>query len=419
MKVKTNQKALISLVIMIAGFTLTLFLNNNTITMLLQNGFEAGLVGGLADWFAVSALFRHPFGIPIPHTALLPKNRQRITNGLISIVENNLLNKSSVLNKVQKLDFVRKFLDICKNKLYSNEVKSGITHVIKRVIDSFSITNASVYLHSLISKYLNTLDTKKLLEVLIDACLQHNYEQKIFDILVDKLEEAVKREEIKKEIGSMALSTIKKLQVKGMMQYALNTVASIVGEDKIGSTIQDFIILILKELKNIDNPSRLMALNSIRANIKHISNDENIIQKINEYRENLTNNDEFHYFVVQTLNKAKSTILSYINDDSYMERNVLPLLDDLISKLSADVELVNKLEQYIQEQIYNYINSNHEKIGKLVKENIEKLDNKTLTYLIEDKVGDDLQWIRVNGAICGFLIGLILGGIKLLGAIRV
>ena len=76
--------------------------------------------------------------------------------------------------------------------------------------------------------------------------------------------------------------------------------------------------------------------------------------------------------------------------------------------------MINKLEQYIQEQLSDYINNNHQKQGKLVKENIEKLDNKTLIELIEDKVGDDLQWIRVNGAICGFLIGLILGASRLL-----
>jgi len=92
----------------------------------------------------------------------------------------------------------------------------------------------------------------------------------------------------------------------------------------------------------------------------------------------------------------------------------LPLLDNLINKILADVQLINKLEQYIQEQASDYINNNHEKIGKLVKENIEKLDNETLIELIEEKVGDDLQWIRVNGAICGFFIGLIFGIIRIL-----
>ena len=414
MKVKTNQKALMSLIIMLIGFIFTLFSNNKIIAMLLQSGFEAGLVGGIADWFAVTALFRYPFGIPIPHTALLPNNRNRITTSLVSIVENDLLGKSSILNKIHQLNVVQKFLNMCKNNIYSNEVKSGINYIIKSGIGSFSITNASTYLHSLIISYLDRLDSKKLIEVLTNACLKYNCEQKIFDILLDKLEEAVKTEEIKKEIASTAFSAIKKLQVNGIMQYTLKTVSSIVGEEKIGSIIQDLIILILKELKNIDNPSRSMILNWIRDNIKNISNDENIMQKINEYKGDLTNNVQLYDFVVQILNKVQSTILSYTNDNNYIEKNILPLLDNLINKILTDVQLINKLEQYIQEQVSDYINNNHEKIGKLVKENIEKLDNKTLIELIEDKVGDDLQWIRVNGAICGFFIGLIFGIIRIL-----
>jgi uncharacterized membrane-anchored protein YjiN (DUF445 family) len=414
MKVKTNQKALISLSIMLIGFIVTLF-SKNQLMMLLQSGFESGLVGGLADWFAVSALFRYPFGIQIPHTALLPNNRRKITTALVSIVENNLLNKSSILNKLDQLNATKKFLNICKNNIYSNEVKSGIIHIVRSVISSFSITDASVYLHSLIVSYFNELESKKLIKVLTNVCLQHNYEQKILDFLVDKLEDMVKREEIKKEIGSIVLSSIKKLEVKGIMKHTLNTASSIIGEDKIGSIIQALIILILKELRNIDNSSRLMALDYIRDNIKNISNDENIMNKINEYKGDLANNVEFYDFIVQTLNEVQSTMLSYINDNNYIEKNILPFLDNLINKISADIQLINKLDQYIQEQVSNYINNNHEKIGKLIKENIEKLDNETLIELIEDRVGDDLQWIRVNGTICGFLIGLVLGGIRLLG----
>ncbi|WP_271814836.1 DUF445 family protein, partial [Clostridium beijerinckii] len=76
--------------------------------------------------------------------------------------------------------------------------------------------------------------------------------------------------------------------------------------------------------------------------------------------------------------------------------------------------LINKLEQQIQERVSGYINSNHENIGRLVRDNIEKLDTETLIKLIEERVGDDLQWIRINGAICGFCVGLVLGIIRVL-----
>ena len=412
MKIKTNQKASISLVIMFAGFLLTLFSDNIIIMMILRSGFEAGLVGGIADWFAVTALFRYPFGIQIPHTALLPKNRQKITTALVSIVENNLLNKASIINKVQELNVVRRVLNICKNNMYSNEVKSRINYIIKSTIDYISIDKLSLYLLDLIGSYLNKLDSRKLLETGVKVFLQNNYEEKILDALIKKCTELVHKEEIKKEAGDIVFSTIKKLGSSKIKQYMLNTVIDIVGKDKIGSIVQNLIISALNDLKKSDSLNRKMILELMENNIKSIRSDEIIIQKIDELKSSMPDNVQLKDFIVESLNGLKSRILIYINDDNYIEKIMLPSIDKAIEKVLSNVELIDKLEEYIQGQASEYINNNHEKIGKLVKENIEKIDTKTLIELIEYKVGDDLQWIRVNGAICGFFIGLILGIIR-------
>ena len=89
-------------------------------------GFEAGLVGGLADWFAVTALFRHPMGIPIPHTALLPKNRKRVTKGLINTLENEWLTKESITNKVKEMQLAQMVLQIAEREMQSDAVKRGL-----------------------------------------------------------------------------------------------------------------------------------------------------------------------------------------------------------------------------------------------------------------------------------------------------
>lgn len=413
MKIKTNQKASISLVIMFAGFLLTLFSSDNIIIMMiLRSGFEAGLVGGIADWFAVTALFRYPFGIQIPHTALLPKNRQKITTALVSIVENNLLNKASIINKVQELNVVRRVLNICKNNMYSKEVKSKINYIIKSTIDYISIDKLSLYLLDLIGGYLNKLDSRKLLETGVKIFLQNNYEEKILEALIKKCTELVQKEEIKKEAGDIVFSTVKKLGSSKIKQYMLNTVIDIVGKDKIGSIVQNLIISALNDLKKSDSLNRKMILELMENNIKSIRSDEIIIQKIDEFKSSVPDNVQLKDFIVEILNGLKSRILIYINDDNYIEKIMLPSIDKVIEKALSNVELIDKLEEYIQGQASEYINNNHEKIGKLVKENIEKIDTKTLIELIEYKVGDDLQWIRVNGAICGFFIGLILGIIR-------
>lgn len=86
----------------------------------------------------------------------------------------------------------------------------------------------------------------------------------------------------------------------------------------------------------------------------------------------------------------------------------------MMAEIDRRPELANRAEDWIQEQIVNLMEKHYSKIGELVQENLNKLDNDSLIAFIEDKVGHDLQWIRVNGAVCGFVVGLILTGTKLL-----
>src|SRR6476620_9252393 len=104
----SQHLATISLAIMAVGFVGTMPIQHSLWGVILQGGFEAGLVGGLADWFAVTALFRHPLGIPIPHTALLPKKRNSIIAGIISMLENDWLTKESIRKKIDTINFTEK-----------------------------------------------------------------------------------------------------------------------------------------------------------------------------------------------------------------------------------------------------------------------------------------------------------------------
>src|SRR3954469_1714604 len=120
LKTKGSKKiALYSLMIMGGGFIVTFPFQGSIWGDLLHGGFEAGLVGGLADWFAVTALFRHPLGIPIPHTALLPKNRNRIIAGIISMLENDWLTKESIRKKIDTIIFTEKLFEIIDKELPS------------------------------------------------------------------------------------------------------------------------------------------------------------------------------------------------------------------------------------------------------------------------------------------------------------
>lgn len=291
-------------------------------------------------------------------------------------------------------------------------IEAGM-YVIKRAIEHIPIEKASSSLLKLIQKYLDKLDSKYFIEKLISIFLINNYEEKILDNLLIKLEEIVKQEKVKNELGNIVFNSINKLKISGIMQYSLNTILNVLGKDKVGKIAQDLVAVILKDLKKHDNTSRITLIELMQSNIRNISNNEEVIQKIDEYKMILGSNVELNNFTIKILDELKNTILGYVKED-YIRDNILPMLNNLIDSISEDSDLINKLEQQIQERVSGYINSNHENIGRLVRDNIERLDTETLIKLIEERVGDDLQWIRINGAICGFCVGLVLGIIRVL-----
>jgi uncharacterized membrane-anchored protein YjiN (DUF445 family) len=92
-----------------------------------------------------------------------------------------------------------------------------------------------------------------------------------------------------------------------------------------------------------------------------------------------------------------------------MDTYLIPLMNHILDNIK---EKETNIDNWIQKQIAVLIESNHSQIGNLVQENLDKLDNETLVDMVENNIGKDLQWIRVNGAVCGFIIGIFLTGIQ-------
>ena len=113
--------------------------------------------------------------------------------------------------------------------------------------------------------------------------------------------------------------------------------------------------------------------------------------------------------ITEKLTQLKDQLMQFVEDPEFAENHAIPMIDQLLENLT---EKSSDLDQWIQQQIILLVEENHSVIGDLVKENLNKLDNKTLVDLIENNIGKDLQWIRVNGAFCGFAIGLFLTGIQ-------
>ncbi|PES20507.1 DUF445 domain-containing protein [Bacillus tropicus] len=412
MSLQTKYIAGISLGVMGIGFAASIPFQGTVAGEIIQGGFEAGLVGGLADWFAVTALFRHPMGIPIPHTALLPKNRKRVTKGLINTLENEWLTKESITNKVKEMQLAQMVLQIAEREMQSDAVKKGIVTIAEKAIVSIDTEKLAVIIEKELKTYLHTINTSNILQVLVDQLVVQEYDEKTLDYILVKVKDWTAQDEARYQLGSLGMKAMENIKVDGFLQFTLKSFMNIVDEDKIGGILQKFIISNINSLQDADNSTRQLILAKIRQEIINVKENEALLQELENWKEKWIANWNATDKIKEMLEQVQQKAVAFVNKEEFADKYVIPFLQTQMNKIKEDEQTVQKIEDWLQKQVVKLVENNHSKIGKLVQENLDKLDDKTLIEMIENNVGKDLQWIRVNGAVCGFMIGLVLEGIK-------
>ncbi|AVR31550.1 MULTISPECIES: DUF445 domain-containing protein [Bacillus] len=412
MSLQTKYIAGISLGVMGVGFAASIPFQGTIAGEIIQGGFEAGLVGGLADWFAVTALFRHPMGIPIPHTALLPKNRKRVTKGLINTLENEWLTKESITNKVKEMQLAQMVLQIAEREIQSDAVKKGIVTIAEKAIVSIDTEKLAVIIEKELKAYLHTINTSNILQVLVDQLVVQEYDEKTLDYILVKVKDWTAQDEARYQLGSLGMKAMENIKVDGFLQFTLKSFMNIVDEDKIGGILQKFIISNINSLQDADNSTRQLILAKIRQEIINVKENEALLQELENWKEKWIANWNATDKIKEMLEQVQQRAVAFVNNEEFTDKYVIPFLQKQMNKIKEDEQTVQKIEDWLQKQVVSLVEKNHSKIGKLVQENLDKLDDKTLIEMIENNVGKDLQWIRVNGAVCGFMIGLVLEGIK-------
>ncbi|AKR34694.1 DUF445 domain-containing protein [Bacillus cereus] len=412
MSLQTKYIAGISLGVMGVGFAASIPFQGTIAGEIIQGGFEAGLVGGLADWFAVTALFRHPMGIPIPHTALLPKNRKRVTKGLINTLENEWLTKESITNKVKEMQLAQMVLQIAEREMQSDAVKKGIVTIAEKAIVSIDTEKLAVIIEKELKTYLHTINTNNILQVLVDQLVVQEYDEKTLDYILVKVKDWTAQDEARYQLGSLGMKAMENIKVDGFLQFTLKSFMNIVDEDKIGGILQKFIISNINSLQEADNSTRQLILAKIRQEIINVKENEALLQELENWKEKWLANWNATDKIKEMLEQVQQRAVAFVNNEEFADKYVIPFLQKQMNKIKEDEQTVQKIEKWLQKQVVTLVEKNHSKIGKLVQENLDKLDDKTLIEMIENNVGKDLQWIRVNGAVCGFMIGLVLEGIK-------
>ncbi|MCP1424333.1 uncharacterized membrane-anchored protein YjiN (DUF445 family) [Paenibacillus xylanexedens] len=410
---QTKKAAAWSLVVMGAGFAASLPFQGVPVGKLLVGSFEAGLVGGLADWFAVTALFRHPLGIPIPHTALLPKNRDKMTEGLVSAVENNLLNKDSITEKIADFKAAETVLDTLTRELHSDGIKTMIDTLCKRILAGLPLEQIAPLVAREIKSQAGAFDLGPILERAAHQMTERGYDAKALDYGLKQAEEWLVKPETIMFLGESGMKAISGIQMNGLMQFAMNAFLGYMNEERLGGILQGYLFDRVEDMKREGSALRYKVLDMVRTQTVRLAMSEAMQDGINSWKNNMLEGWNAEQTVLNKLTDLRDKALAAMEDGQYVDTYALPAIERVLVDLRADDALMTGMNAKIVNGVTTLLEKNHSKIGKLVRENVDKMDNATLVSMIEDKVGQDLQWIRINGAVTGFVIGIALTALQM------
>ena len=356
---------------------------------------EAAMVGALADWFAVTALFRRPLGLPIPHTNLIENSKEKLGNNLGSFVVSNFLSPQTIRPYIQKIkisNFVGEWLTKERNQ---NTLIKNISDIVLDVLNKLDDSEVSRFISKKVSEMTDDIQLNKILGNGIIYLLDKNDHQKI----VTNLSKQIKEYLIENE--SMIQERVKKGSYSFIPSFVDNKIA-----EKIATGLSDF----FQEVE--ENPSheiRGLITKKIYEFSNDLKEDPKWIDEFKAIKKDFLNNDKLDEYSKDIWVSIKKTLNTELQEEeSSLKKYITKNLNEFSQNLKTDEKLQNKIDHWIQVTAYKYILKNTHQFGALISSTVGNWEGRELSEKLELEVGKDLQFIRLNGTLVGGLVGLII-----------
>lgn len=434
-------KATTVLLICIAGAILTLpqitpFTALDSFTLnLINHGLLAATIGGLADWFAVTALFRKPLYVISWHSEILKRNRQRFMDAIVDFVSNDLLSSKNIINNIKSENTANLLIAYFEHNEGRKKIKYIINEILVEVATTIDTKTCAESLAPVIKSETKNINSEQIIETIIKVITKETYSRKllsnIFEIVHNVFKSEVVQEAIKSKIGNLKKEYSADSPGREMVFEALN-----LSDEKILSVINENVERkmqgTIKTLNSdIVDPNTITTASNFTMYfekfLKSITNDESSHKFFNDIKKVLANKFNLNDYLKNWLDK-------YLKSETYLENKkrmkaleentakivklekitpvwqsaIEEVIEQKIDEFIASPILQDKFDRYVKEKLEILINNYHDKIQIMVRERLNALTDEELTMFVEERVAEDLQMIRINGSICGCVVGIIL-----------
>jgi uncharacterized membrane-anchored protein YjiN (DUF445 family) len=362
-------------------------------TLLVQAGAEAGMVGGLADWFAVTALFRHPLGLPIPHTAIIPNNKDRIGRTIGRFVERNFLTPDVLLPKLRQMQLGRRIAAWLSAPATAPLVARSVTAMLPYIIRSLRNRDVGEFLQRTVGEQLRRADFAPMIGNGIRILTASGEADILFERAVEVATRwlAANRRQIDKLVTERS---------RWWIPRAIDR--------RIAAALVSGTLELLNDLRRPASEARQKFRDALAELVDELLNSPEQRERLNGGIQRLLAHPETQAWVRSVWNELCEITLDDLTQPGSRLRLALEKPISLVAQALATDEVMQQHIDGVVEQLAETLIAWRGEIGSFIAEVVRNWDTRTLSDRLELVVGSDLQYIRMNGTIVGACAGCLI-----------
>ncbi len=368
---------------------------------LFNAGMLAAVIGGLADWFAVRALFEKPLGIGY-RTEVIPRNREQIFCDMITFISKDLLGKENIIRVLDRYSLMKLALTYVDESKGDEKIKQFLYQMVTLFLKESNKEQLAKILENLLQEKVKEMNTiKPVIEALIHT-LERDEEDAFIKELLVELEVYVHHPAVVGVIEQIVTQIKQQYTGQAEMREMASRFLDL-SEEKIAKMVQKEIIQYLRDLQFRTHPLRIDLKVRIIEWLLNQKENKQLEESLNQFLE---------YMINEKLN-VSNAIVNFLNvlleeQKMNLRRLIDQIVDNQIQRLRSDDKLQEKCEQFMKEIVMHVISEKHIVLETKIREKLDGLSNDDLKNLVENRVGDDLQMIRINGSVVGAIAGMML-----------
>jgi uncharacterized membrane-anchored protein YjiN (DUF445 family) len=375
---------------------------------------EAGIVGGLADWFAVTALFRHPLGLPIPHTAIIPANWELMAQRVGTMVGDRVLTKDYVTHEISRFD-IAELLARTAERIKPADLEAAVRAVARWAAEQVTPSatgDAALWL----TRLARANPIAPLLATGIEISRKQGWDQRLIEAVAAALIEALDRPDFRTTVGDLVDEVLAGYRAQmGVYPRILMGLANTFGLIDRERLVTALHTALKKISDDPDDPLRRRLTETLAALPERLRTDPALAARVEAAKEELLASPA----VARLLEDAAVGLRKLVTADlaaqpSELVSWITARLDRARLTLAEDTALRQSLDRWLKERLTEAVDRYHDRIARFIERGVHALGPEGAVRLIEEHAGDDLQYIRVNGTVVGGLAGGGLYAIHLL-----